>query len=613
FCLADDEARDEIKLELGLQLYEASPDGACMFRCFLAAITRNPTWLSSHNVSREKLVHALEKTGFCGDVRMAIARSLQLALTATRAVNIADHPLLAFGFDVNSLQRLSSLLEPLANLEAADAIYQNTIAGGQFSLWETQSIRRHLALVAPQIVTLLSKKQLTEFAEYLTNLIACCVIEQLNIPINNQLPVRLQADGLHYNLVAGENFFHRSHQADDIKVISVTDEILAILNQMVPPKDLRLKTYQVDNDKGAYPLFRVLLAGITQESFWLSHGCSTELLQDVTRQLDWTNGQLQAAAAITASLAANPANLNATQEQLQKLGFLEHEQGELLQLLTNLQSLGFDAQLWAENGLDQAIWEKDSLRQQLFKGVNDAERGRLRRMFDIRFDRFFDWFGSLIQQQFLNQLGVVYNQPERVHINVESKKPALRAPEDFFCTTADAPRKNHLLLRCSKKYHAQLVAALTAISEPSREPLIAGLNQRWGPQQQDESCDEDNKEDDIAALFTEDYSKSYEAFVKNIAGFNMQEEMRNNASSPLISTSQAIEALGHLAGDAANCLNSTIAEHYNYQLKPHTNPNGRTFASFMDEFTAKAHKGFTNFFEQFTDADIAKEVERLTP
>ncbi|MGL5291326.1 MAG: hypothetical protein ACRC9T_05320, partial [Vibrionaceae bacterium] len=373
-------------------------------------------------------------------------------------------------------------------------------------------------------------------------------------------------------------------------------------------------TYQADNDKDAYLLFRVLLAGITQESFWLSHGCSTELLQDVTRQLDWTNGQLQAATAIATSLAANPASLNATQEQLQKLGFLEHEQGELLQLLTNLQCLGFDAQLWAENGLNQAIWEKNSLRQQLFKGVNDAERGRLRRMFDIRFDRFFDWLGSLMQQQFLNQLGVVYNQPERVHINVESKKPTLRAPEDFFCTTADAPRKNYLLLRCSKKYHAQLVAALTAISEPSRDPLIAGLNQRWGPQQQDESCDEENnKEDDIAAVFTEDYSKSYEAFVKNIAGFNMQEEMRNNASSPLISPSQAIEALGHLAGDAANCLNSTIAEHYNYQLKPHTNPNGRTFASFMDEFTAKAHKGFTDFFEQFTDADIAKEVERLTP
>ncbi|MGL5291632.1 MAG: hypothetical protein ACRC9T_06900, partial [Vibrionaceae bacterium] len=50
FCPADDEARDEIKLEPGLQLYEASPDGACMFRCFLAAITRNSAWLSSYNV-----------------------------------------------------------------------------------------------------------------------------------------------------------------------------------------------------------------------------------------------------------------------------------------------------------------------------------------------------------------------------------------------------------------------------------------------------------------------------------------------------------------------------------------------------------------------------------
>ncbi|MGL6176162.1 MAG: hypothetical protein ACRC1U_04115, partial [Vibrionaceae bacterium] len=70
-------------------------------------------------------------------------------------------------------------------------------------------------------------------------------------------------------------------------------------------------------DGAAYPLFRLLLAGITQEQFWLSADCTIELLQDVVTQLGWTTGQQQAATDVVASLAT----LSSTQEQLQNWVF----------------------------------------------------------------------------------------------------------------------------------------------------------------------------------------------------------------------------------------------------------------------------------------------------
>ncbi|MGL6176161.1 MAG: hypothetical protein ACRC1U_04110, partial [Vibrionaceae bacterium] len=297
------------------------------------------------------------------------------------------------------------------------------------------------------------------------------------------------------------------------------------------------------------------------------------------------------------------------------MGFLEHEQEDLLRLLTTLNDSEFDFELWAESGLNQPIWECEAVRQQLLKDLSDEERLRLNKIFDIRFDRFTEWIGSLIQQQFLNGLGVVYNNPERVHLNTQNKQPHLSAPEDFFSADPNSPRKNHLLSHCSKERHEQLIAGLKAISSPSSDPWIAGLNDRWGPQQENEQCDEENLRDDdgLDDLFKEDYSKSYKDFVKKISGFDPEEEMRNNSSRPLISQSQAIEALGGLVGDAANYLNSTVAERYNYNLRPRTNPYQRTFASYMDEFTGRAYQKFEEFFQQFTDhAEIVREVERMT-
>lgn len=621
FCFADETTTSCASLEPGLRCYEASADGACMFRSFFAALTRNCAWLSVQSVSRQQLVQALNQSGLASSVRMAIAKTLQLALTATHAENVADHPLLAFGFDADGLQIIGRLLASLANLEGAEGLYQATIARGQFSLWRTDAIRSYLESAAPEAIALLSEEQTNALAEYLANFIAQCVIEQLDIPIQTNLPVHLRADGLHYNLVAPADFFQPHYQGEGAEFPQVAEEVLAALNRIVPPlpeperpTHQRLIAHRVENEGSSYPLFRLLLAGITQDEFWLSAACTTELLQDVAMQFGWTTGQQQAATDVVALLAAS----SATKEQLQKLGFLEHEQEELLGLLTTLHNSGFDFELWAESGFGQAIWEGAPLRQQLFNGLSEAEIARLQRMFNIRFDRFIDWFGSQIERQFLGGIGAVYDQPDRVHINIQNKQPHLSAPEDFFSVDPDSPRRNHLLSHCSNEHHKQLVAGLKAISAPSSDAWIAGLNERWGPQQENEQCDgknppEDDDWDDWDDWFTKDHSKSYKEFVKKISGFDPEEEMRNRSDRPLISQSQAIEALGSLVGDAANYLNSTVAERYNYRLRPYANPDQRTFASYMDEFTGRVFNTFSDFFNSFTDhADIVREVERMT-
>ncbi|MGL6177052.1 MAG: hypothetical protein ACRC1U_08660, partial [Vibrionaceae bacterium] len=311
-CFAGDDASSGVNLEPGQRLYEASADGACMFRTFFAAITRNPAWLSARQVSRKKLVRALNQTGFAGGVRMGIARSLQLARNAALAEiaaehPLAEHPLLASGFDLESIHIVSILLEPLANLETADEIYRATIARGQFSLWRTDAIRDYLVSASPDVMNLLSDDQQNELAEYLANLIAQCTIESLGIPIQTHLPVHLRADGLHYNLVANEHFFEPTFSEDGGGSPQVTEEVLTALNQIAPPQqepdqpyNQPLKIYHVECDDAAYPLFRLLLAGITQEQFWLSVNCTTELLQDVVTQLGWTTGQQQAATDVVA-------------------------------------------------------------------------------------------------------------------------------------------------------------------------------------------------------------------------------------------------------------------------------------------------------------------------
>ncbi|MGL4827592.1 MAG: hypothetical protein ACRC24_09035, partial [Vibrionaceae bacterium] len=541
FCFADETNTSCASLEPGLRCYEASADGACMFRSFFAALTRNCAWLSVQSVSRQQLVQALNQSGLASSVRMAIAKTLQLALTATHAENVADHPLLAFGFDADGLQIIGGLLASLANLEGAEGLYQATIARGQFSLWRTDAIRSYLESAAPEAIALLSEEQINALAEYLANFIAQCVIEQLDIPIQTNLPVHLRADGLHYNLVAPADFFQPHYQGDGAEFPLVAEEALAALNRIVPPRPeperpthQRLIAHRVENEGSSYPLFRLLLAGITQDEFWLSAACTTELLQDVVTQLDWTTGQQQAATDVVASLAAS----SATKEQLQKLGFLEHEQEELLGLLTTLHNSEFDFELWAESGLNQSIWECEALRQQLLKDLSDTERQRLHRIFDIRFDNFVNWVGTLIEQQFLNGIGAVYDQPNRVHINIQNKQPHLSAPEDFFSADLDSPRSNHLLSHCSKERHEQLVAALKAISSPSSDPWIAGLNERWGAQQEEnEQCDGENppEDDDWDDWFTKDHTKSYKEFVKKISGFDPEEEMRNSSDRPLIS------------------------------------------------------------------------------
>ncbi|MGL5336658.1 MAG: hypothetical protein ACRC9R_11085, partial [Enterovibrio sp.] len=112
-------------------------------------------------------------------------------------------------------------------------------------------------------------------------------------------------------------------------------------------------------------------------------------------------------------------------------------------------------------------------------------------------------------------------------------------------------------------------------------------------------------------LFNTDHSKSYDEFKKKIAGFDLEDEQRNNPDSPLVSPQQATEAIGQLFSDALNFTSAKYAEKYNLNLNPKTNPGREGFWQWLDKTTDWAAKAFSKALHQMDQdiLDLEKEVE----
>ena len=186
------------------QLYPVAPDGACMFRAFFAARTKDHRWLQQK--TSHAVLHEITKSNLKAPIIDAINQALQ---NTAKALNDSDQKSgIAKAFNLEEEQELfSELLFKLAKYNFSERLYEETIESGKFTLWRTETIEE--AIFENSEFILVNKDQFKTLSELVTNIITEEIIKALKIPINNNLPVhlRLQKDSAHYELIAPSDYF----------------------------------------------------------------------------------------------------------------------------------------------------------------------------------------------------------------------------------------------------------------------------------------------------------------------------------------------------------------------------------------------------------------------
>ncbi|MGL5290773.1 MAG: hypothetical protein ACRC9T_02435, partial [Vibrionaceae bacterium] len=265
------------------------------------------------------------------------------------------------------------------------------------------------------------------------------------------------------------------------------------------------------------------------------------------------------------------------------------------------------------------------------------------------------WLGEHTLENFITGLGVVVNDPSRTHLRRMGDGFALLAGQEFFSgSTAICNPQDQLLRNLSPEDNDTFSRALNGLIVGSQDPFIKELNERWGAQGESAANEQSpppqkNKQKrsskrgrakkkhstkhghtkegksstktswrDAQELFNANYTESYNEFKKKIAGFDLEEEQRNNPQVPLVGRQQAIEAFGSLLGDALNFTSTKLADKYGLNLNPKTNPGKDGFWSWLDNYTDWAAKAFsqaTHYFDteaQVIELEIeAKSTEEL--
>ncbi|MGL5335986.1 MAG: hypothetical protein ACRC9R_07565, partial [Enterovibrio sp.] len=458
--------------------YIADSDGACMFRAFLAATTRNAHWLSSRICPLPNLVTALENSGLDVEVRLAIAQATHLMLRDLRAADTDDSPLAALGLNAEQLVAMVDLFTRANSLEFADNLYLSTITDSQFLLWETGAVAQQLYNEA-QLAGIDIDISLLAVSEHFTNLVSQTIIERLNMPISHSLPVYLEAAGLHYNLRAPLGFFNPRSQAASLNT-GLSPQVMAALEDILPRPAVNVEqassaeqasnAEQAPNAEQAEPdshnaksstkltkyrakkhddteFFRLLFAGISQDESWLTSSCTKELLQDAISLFSWGAVVEQSATRALGSIFTANGLIELTElgvctelmPQLARL-LIELQQGDfstaLLQQITVQQHFNF----WDERRISQAI--EQSISPELWEEVNSS--------FGHAWPAFCQWLGEQVLENFITGLGVFVNAPGRAHLRRMNDGFALLAGRDFFSNSiADFDPDQQLLKNVS--------------------------------------------------------------------------------------------------------------------------------------------------------------------
>lgn len=629
-------------------LYETSADGACMFRSFLAAATQNPDWLSAKRCSKEQVSEALQRTGLDAKIKLAIVQAAQLMLFDVRVALAGDGNAATIGFNADH-QQMATFLQQMASIEFADELYAETIGSTNFSLWETHSVVNHIynLLAGESILAFYSLKPFwLEIGEHLTNLISQCIIEQLGIPIDTRLPLHLKAEGLHYNLVAPQNFFKQTLSSPQ-PLISL--ETVDILNQLLPPRT-KLRsladtlppfvsyTAQTDDDSD---FFRLLLAGASQNKRWLlPKHYSSALVQEAILTAGWY-GMIVENIDSTFGLISNE-EISITNELI-ALG-LDNDEHLLLKKIINSSKSGEFSLTFCEQCLMDGcfqFWDEKRLQSYFDSELKTiaVSQGKQERVIKQglcnKLEKISQWLGRRLQNNFIEQLGIPTSGVDQIHLQLTNNRCVLNAPPAFLRRTRPPLPVNFLL----KNYHypefLEFIYKIDELLAQPKDGFYKTLKHRWGAvddswaandklEQNDitkeiktakakgekiSSCTAKKRiyERDLANIFSEDHAKSYAEFTKKIAGFDLDEEIRNEPKKSLVSKQQAIDALGSLTADTLNYGSGKFAEKYDLNLNPKTNPGHDGFLAWMD----KASQWLADTFNQAMDCN-SEELELET-
>ncbi|MGL6175449.1 MAG: hypothetical protein ACRC1U_00435, partial [Vibrionaceae bacterium] len=249
---------------------------------------------------------------------------------------------------------------------------------------------------------------------------------------------------------------------------------------------------------------------------------------------------------------------------------------------------------------------------------------------------FCHWLGERALENFTSALGVFINEDGQTHLRMDGSRFVLFASRDFFSNvSASADPQRRLLKNISPSNYELLSDALNALTAASQDPFVQQLGQRWGAQSE---LHEESQAKPAAAkkakkraskrghakktqagfkepwreakeLFNIEYSEGYDEFKRKIAGFDLQEEANHNADKPLVGRQQAVEAFGSLLGDTLNFTSHKLAEKYDLNLNPKTNPGKDGFWAWMDNSTDWLAKAFYQAADSFDTEKQTIELE----
>lgn len=588
--------------------YPAAGDGACMFRAFLAAITKEQCWLSAQQVPAACIYQAIVANGWEPRLQSAILQALQLAKTdATNALSIDANAtaLGGLGLSYEQLNTLVVVLSELVDSNFNQDLYQETIASGQFTLWATSEVASAIECFFAgsewEAYSGVFGEQFAAISEYLTNLIAQCCIEELDIPIDNRQPVHLQAQGAHYDLIAPTDYFAAPRAApDDVLQTPLLPEpqtpaYIQKLGELLQGGQFTLHQNYVSQANDGSEFFRVLVAGMTRNPAWLSaKKCHAEQVLQALHLCQLNH---------ECSLAIDDALLHLLGKnehgQLQINGILfagsENESASITQIISRLQNRRFGERVYQHSRNSSAflLWDHATLKTIVLAQFTAHQAERLQRNLGDKFDELCEMLATSIKHAVMSRLTPA--AASKTRINTDHNPVCLTASADFFTKDSTAP----LLPLAGQPLAPDLLAKLHKLTPAASDLFVRTLKKRWGSQQQsstnsepERALDEDALNQAVANaadIFNQPIAASYDSFINKITGFDWQEETRNQSATPLVSWQQAFEAAGGIFGGAWNAYNHYLAGDA-YNLHPKTNPGKGSFSQWFDSLTSHAYR-----------------------